>query len=218
MLIQCVRNHKVDLMDVPLTPICQAYFEYLLQIHNTDLDMAASAVVPLAYLLERKAFLLLPIEPEIVDEFDGDEPLAPEPYAHEFAAAVETLRIWQDERERTFFRTSRTDPNYELPFEFGETGIQDLALVLERLLKRALPEQPDALRRPRRSLAEQMDIVARSLPSDFTPLEQIIVDPFTRQEVIWWFLALLELIRLGQAQFRVEGDQVLFAGGVACSA
>ncbi len=103
MLFNCVREHKVELLEVPLAPICEAYFEYLLTSPETSLDEAAAALVALAYLLERKAWLLLPgpdPEPE-----ELETPLTPpEPSVFEFTSAIEALRVWHDERSRFFFR------------------------------------------------------------------------------------------------------------------
>jgi len=218
-LVQAVRNHKVELLDVPLAPICEAYFLYLLESQREDLDLIASALAPLAYLVERKAFHLIPVEVEETEEYyEEDEALAIEPTTHQFDDAIRCLTLWQEERERTFFRSAKTEVQYEIPFELKDVEAGDLALVLERLLKRAVPEPPDALRRPRRSLTEQMDLVARVLPADWQLLETIVTEPLTRQEIVWWFLALLELIRLGQARVRVEGEEIYFAGGAACSA
>jgi hypothetical protein len=56
-----------------------------------------------------------------------------------------------------------------------------------------------------------MTLVARELPIEFALLENIVVGEFTRSEIVWWFLALLELIRLGQARVKVEGEEVFFA-------
>src|SRR5262249_39524687 len=52
-LLRCVRDNKVKLLDVPLLPVCEAYFEYLVQTNLADLDEAAAALLALAYLLER---------------------------------------------------------------------------------------------------------------------------------------------------------------------
>src|SRR3954463_13791078 len=77
LLFQCVRDHKVDLMEVPLAPICEAYFLYLMQSPNVELDEAAAALIALAYLLERKAWALLPVvepEPELEEPLELPSP------------------------------------------------------------------------------------------------------------------------------------------------
>src|SRR5579885_2128383 len=81
-LLRCVRDNKVHLLDVPLLPVCEAYFDYLVQTQLADLDEAAAALLALSYLLERKAWALLPNdEPEP----EPEEPLElPEPTVAEF--------------------------------------------------------------------------------------------------------------------------------------
>lgn len=210
MLFQCVRDHKVHLLDVPLFPICEAYFFYLVNLDEADLDEAAAALTALAYLIERKAWMLLPVpdpEPEL------DEPLElPTPTAHEYETAIESLRIWHEERSQIFFRSVEAGPDpYELPVSLDNVSPGDLAKALEKLLRRAKPESIKPLGKPRKSLSEQMRIVLQTLSEDWRHLEDMIEEPFTRYEAVYWFLALLELIRLGQAEVRVEGEDVVFA-------
>lgn len=209
-LFQCVRDRKVDLLDVPLFPICEAYFSYLLQADAKNLDEAAAALAALAYLLERKAWLLLPVEepePEIEEAFE-----LPAPTAHEFHAAIAALEMWQEERARCYFRTADFGPDpYEVPYTLGNVSLGDLARAFERLLSRAKPEDVKPLNKPRRSLSDMMGLVLRSLSAEPRTLEELVEEPFTRSEAVYWFLALLELIRLAQAVASLDGDDVRFA-------
>lgn len=210
-LFKCVRDAKVDLLDIPLFPICEAYFEYLIQASLDNLDEAAVALLALSYLLERKAWALLPTpepEPEIEDEYE-----ALPPTSHEYATVVETLKVYQEERSQLFFRSGDTGPSvYELPYTLANVRPEDLARAFRKLLERAQPN-PDAQvsNKPRRSIADQMKIVLGILKKEWTPLDQIIEEPYTREDAVYWFLALLELVRLGQAGIRVEGEAVEFA-------
>lgn len=221
-LFACVRERKVDLLAVPLAPICEAYFVYLLKMAANEaeasagqerypfLDEAAAALAALSYLLERKAWLLLPSpdpEPEVEDP---SELLSPT--AHEYQVAIESLRLWQEAREQVFFRPQEAAPDaYELPFTLGNVSVNDLARALERVLRKASPEPVEPLNKPRRSLSDQMRIVLTALSHDWTSLEDLIEPPFTRSEVVYWFLALLELIRLAQASVRLQAGEVQFA-------
>jgi segregation and condensation protein A len=209
-LFACAREHRIDLLEVPLFPICEAYFTYLLSMRASDVDEAASALSALAYLLERKAWLLLPV-PDPEPEFDEPMELPP-PSVHEFAVVMEVLSEWQRERDLLYFRAPEMGPNpYELPYVLANVGVGDLTKALERLLRRADPEPVDSLAKPRRSLQEQMEVVLLALSEAWRPLDELVVGPFTRSEAVYWFLALLELIRLGQAVARIEGEEVEFA-------
>ncbi len=208
-LFALVRDHRVDLLGVPLGPVCEAYLEYLIADPSTDLDEAASALAALAYLLERKAWRLLPVpdaEPEM------DEPMDPiEPTVQGFAEVIAALRLWQSEREQLFFRGAGPGPDpYELPYTLDNVAPSDLALALERLLRKAEPATPEVLNRPRRSLADQMEMIMAALDTDWTPLETLVPTPFTREDAVYWFLGLLELVRVGRARARLGENDVEF--------
>lgn len=210
MLFQCVRDHKVQLLEVPLHPICEAYFLYLMNLEDACLDEAAAALAALSYLLERKAWLLLPVEdpePEMAEMIE-----LPTPTAHEYHIAMESLRMWHEERSQLFFRAPDSGPDaYELPLSLENVSSADLARALEKLLLRAKPELVRPLGKPRKSLSDQMRIVLHSLKDSWQSLEDMVEDPFTRLDAVYWFLALLELIRLGQATAKVDGEAVVFA-------
>lgn len=211
MLFACVRERKVDLLDVPLFPICEAYFSYLMESEMADLDEAAAALAALSYLLERKAWGLLPTAEPEPEEAEGPlELLAPTVY--EFDLAIETLRRFHDERSRRFFRPAESGPDpYEVPIVLGDVSAADLARAFDAILRRANPDSLDLPAKPRRSLSEQMGIVLGSLTNDWTKLDDMVEEPFTRSEIVLWFLALLELIRLGQAAVRLHEETIEFA-------
>ncbi|HEY3782838.1 MAG TPA: segregation/condensation protein A [Fimbriimonadaceae bacterium] len=210
-LFTCVRERKVDLLTVPLLPICEAYFLYLLEATLKDLDNAGAALAALSYLLERKAWSLLPVAEPVAELELPTELIAPT--NHEYETAITSLNIWQDERERMFFRPPDCGPDpYELPFEIGNVTINDLARAFEKLLTKATVEGVKPLNRPRRSISEQMKVVLKALSQDFKSLDQLITLPFSREEAVYWFLSLLELIRLGQVNVRLtEAADVEFA-------
>ena len=205
-LFECVRDRKIDLQEIPIFPVCEAYFLYLVNLPDADLESAATALQALAYLLERKAFLLLPV-PELAPE-EPEALLAFEPPSVElYAATVETLLGWQGERNRWFFRSSEPDPEqYLLPFEVTSLTLSDLARAFERVLKRAEPVTMPETGRSLRSLEEQMKIVLTRLSEVSQTLGELIPSPFTREEAVYWFLALLELIRLGRVAASVQDD------------
>ncbi|MCW5937610.1 MAG: hypothetical protein KIT11_09930 [Fimbriimonadaceae bacterium] len=202
-LFRLVRDHRVDLLGVPMAPVCSAYLSYLLESHELDLDEAGVALAALAYLLERKSWALIPAA--AAPEEPGDEAELPDPWVSEFKPVISALGALAGERELVFFRTPDDSP-YELPFDPCGVQLTDLARALERLLSRAAPDPPDAFRKPVRSLSDQIVVVLRALGPDPRPLDALVVGDFTRAEVVWWFLALLELIRLGQARVTLGED------------
>ncbi len=208
-LFALVRDHRVDLLGVPLGPVCEAYLAYLVGDAARDLDEAAAALAALAYLLERKAWRLLPVpEPEPTLE----EPMDPiDPTVAEFSEAIAALRASAAERELLFFRGAGAGPDlYELPYTLANVAPADLARALERLLRRAEPDLPEPLQRPRRSLEDHMETVVAALGVEWTPLERLVPTPFTREDAVYWFLGLLELVRVGRARARLGEEDVEF--------
>lgn len=209
LLLQMVQDRKIDLLRVPLYPVCEAYFRHLLQTSTEHLDDAAAALLALAYLLERKSWLLLPT-PEVEPEFEGGMEMV-DPSIGEYAIAIDALRLWQNERDQFFFRPLDNGPDpYEVPFTLTDVSANDLARAFERLMRRAVPEPVEPLNRRRRSLTDQMGAALAALTKEWRSLETLIPGPFTREDVVYWFLSLLELIRLGQAQVQVAEEDVQF--------
>ena len=208
-LFECVREQKIELLGVPLAPICEAYFAYLLENAEHDLESAAVALAALSYLLERKAWLLLP---NASDEPEGDEVLeAILPYIDEFKPAITALRELKESRESVFFRSlNGSGDAFEMPLDSSSVTIDALGKALVRLLERARPDLNGSLTQDRRTLSEQMVVVMQALPAEFASLDEIVVGDFTRSDVVWWFLALLELIRLGQAVVKLRKGEALF--------
>lgn len=211
MLFACVRDRKIELLDVPLAPICAAYFEYLIEQPDANLDEAAAALVALAYLLERKAWLLLPSPEPGPEELDALEPIASS--IAEYGSVIEVLRVWQAERERHFFRSPGSGPNaYELPYVLEDVSTGDLAVAFERLLETASPSKVDPPDADERPLSEVIRAVLLAVSDRWRPLSQLLPPTYSRLDAVYWFLAILELIRLGQVTVRVRDDDVEFAG------
>lgn len=207
LMFDCVRAHKVDLREIPLYPICAAYIEYLMGQQEAELESSAAALTALAYFLERKAFDLLPStepEPEIED---APEPL--EPTAHLYQPIVEELRE-RESNSCTIFCRNGGQSAYELPFDLTDVSAFDLGRVLQKLLNKANPTV-NPLGKPRRSLIEQMKVVLAALTVEPRSLDALIEEPFDRIEAVWWFLALLELIKLRQVKIINSEETMEFA-------
>lgn len=203
-LFECVRDSKVRLDEVPLLPICEAYFEYVLSWATPNLDEAAAALAALAYLLERKAWGLLPIsEPEPALEETLELPAAS---VGSYEPAVDALEVWREERSRRFFRTGELGVDvYELPVELDNVRLADLAATFERVMRKARPDPIEQLGAPRQSVETVMRGLLLLL-GEAAPLESFLPAGFTRSDAVFTFLALLELIRLGQAHVELHDD------------
>lgn len=210
-LFEMVRRHKIDLLGVPITPICMAYIRYLVELQPDQIDQAAAATVALAYLVEQKSWAIIPS----LDEGTQESPDLDfvDPTIGEYNEVIQAFIQLEESRDQLFFRGSHVGDAYEIPFSLGQVSSGDLSRAFERLLRKAIPDPPEILNKPRRSLSQMMETVWDSLTDEFTSLIDLVPAPFTRSEAVWWFLSLLELIRHGRAVLELGDDDVLFRRG-----
>ncbi len=210
-LFHLAREGRVDLTKVPLAPVCRAYIEYLNESAEPNLDAAGAALLALAYLVERKAWALIPIaDPPPPEEI----PELPEPTAHEYEEAVEELHRRFLERRSMFFRAVDESEDFEMPFDLGNVTPQHLANALQRVLDRAEPVEPPPVPRPLKPLRVVMQETlgyVREHPEG-ARFDQLLPSSYTVLDAVLVFLSVLELIRLGQLRVRLESDEILVYG------
>lgn len=209
-LFHLAREGRVDLTGIPLSPVCEAYLQFIYEGGAANVDEAGAALLALAYLVERKAWALLPIADPPPPE---DLPELPEPTVHEFAMAVDALDTHYRDRARMFFRAATEGGDYEIPIEVGHLTTAHLAKALERLLSRALPSTVEPLARPRPSLAEVMRGVLQTIRNADGRIgfADLLPEVFTRLDAVFVFLAVLELLRVGQISAGFANDDIWLA-------
>ena len=177
---------------------------------NVDLDGGATAFAQVARAVELKTRALLP-EP-VVDPEPGPEP-EPEAEAAQLAERVAAYRAFAEAAQalRTFEQRQRARygrPAVEgIPDKAGPPHGEASGETLERLLdafatvwERAAPRSSE-VRRDRITVAQRVGTLRRQLAEgrvlDFSSLFALDAD---RLEIVVTFLALLELVRLGEAE------------------
>lgn len=221
LLLHLIRENRVDIYDIPIAEITQQYLEYLDLLEELDLAVAGEYLVMAATLLEIKSRMLLPQAPpsEAEEEEDPRAELVQRLLEYQrYQGTVETLRGWEEDRARLFFRGALENPDdYALPLLEGELTGAHLAAALVKILERAgVAEDTVTAVVPRRkvSLRLKMAEVLRKVRGyekglDF---ELLFEPPLYRYDIVLTFLAVLELLRLGRLkakQKRAEEPIVL---------
>ena len=208
-LITLIRRQKLSVLEVALAPIAQACYDYWRAVG--DLDEAADALAVLAYLTERKAERLLMPEPPLPEPDEDSEPVAlclPERYA----PLIDYLRKREVAQSLLFFRAMEIDRSaYETPLPWGAVLPDQLWLALRRLLQRITP-MPDAIPERRYfSIHARMVEIQEQLRLNGAPLsfETVARQAHSVLELLVYFLAMLELWRLGQIEVDVREDSIL---------
>jgi segregation and condensation protein A len=207
LLLQLITRRQVDISEVSLASVVEAYLGYLDEMRALDLEVTSEFILIAATLIELKASHLLPRG----TEFDLDEELALmeerdrllsrllQSVTFKDVAAVFLRRF--EEGQRLVPRVSGLDQaipirplDVQLPID--EIG---LAEVASRVLARAeATPDLDHLDLELPSVEEAMsDIRARLQETIESTFDELVIDCRRRVEVAAYFLALLELARWG---------------------
>lgn len=229
LLLHLIREHKVDILDIPIALITEKYLEHLARMREIDLDIAGEFLVMASTLLHLKSRMLLPREerPAGADGVDANqETLDPraelvrrlleyQKYKH----SAEQLAM-NDLLDRDVF--PRRVPTNEVPLELDEVGLQEVSVyklieALDRVLEKLIPQKQHEVVREVMSLSSAMQKVADKIRAAgkgtsvgfFTLFEGLR----RRSEVIITFLAMLEMckhrfLRVFQAE---AGGEILIS-------
>ncbi len=206
LLLHLCRTNEIDLSRLPIRTVTDQYLAQLEAMNFQDLDEAGAFLVMAATLIYLKSKLLLPPD-ETAEEALDDEGealrLSLQQRLREYAG-VKALGAWLGTREAEqallYGRPVATLPAPE------EVPLEDLSVhLLERALRRLIEEQ--ARDRPRDvepnppSVVERMTEILDLLRSTWSLLFSTLVGPERlRSELVVTLLALLELVRLGDAR------------------
>jgi segregation and condensation protein A len=177
---------------------------------DLDPEELTAVILAAARCIERKARLLLPpaaVPEDPPDEAGADDPeSSPDELAERlaayrvFQAAAEHLRRFEAERAQRFAR-----PPTGLPRGAddgpGDVDLEALLGALRAVWERARPT-PRPVARERVTVAERIGFLRQQLRAAGGPVEFAALFPpeVERIEVVVTFLALLELIRLGEVR------------------
>jgi segregation and condensation protein A len=209
LLLHLIREHEIDIYDIPIARITEQYLEYISFMESLDLSLAGEFLEMAATLIRIKVQMLLPKEVEEgEEEEDPREQLVRKLVEYkQFKEAARALASKEEER-RDYF-PSGVDPRSYIEFDEEEIGIEevlrdvtlfDLVDGLREVLSR-VPERIDihSVDMEMVTVDQQIDrirIIMRERSS--VPFMEIFGPRASREEVIATFMALLELIRLGE--------------------
>ena len=202
LLLHLIKQHEVDIYDIPIALITAQYLEYIELMQEMDLDVAGEFLVMAATLIHIKSRLLLPRPaPEQEDpEEDPREALVRRLLEHQkFKAAAELLHERETVRSAQWSR-----PDERVAGIAGEEYEPELEVDLFSLMT-AFRNVLDRLKqRPRVPIPEEQipievrieQLLARLSETDACGFEDLFADVSHRAGLVVTFLALLEMIRL----------------------
>lgn len=208
LLIHLCRTNEVDLARLPIRAITDQYLAHLEAIRFQDLEIAGSFLVMAATLIYLKSKLLLPPDESEAEVLDDEGELLRQELEERLReyARVKEAGAWLAQREaEQALHFGR--PGGELPPP-EEIPLVDLSLhLLERayraLLLAAVRDSAREVEAGPLSILERMEEMLALLRDTWSLLFSTVVgSQRLRTELVVTFLALLELVRLGQARAR----------------
>jgi segregation and condensation protein A len=211
LILHLVREHEVDLFDIPIARITESYLATLEAMRDLDIDIAGEFLHMAAQLLLMKSKLLLPRD-EVPAGEDAPEDAGVDPRAElvrrlleyqKYKAAGEELG-GRDILERTVFaRKVRVERPAapEGPEGLADVSVFKLIEALDRALKQAKPEVQHEILTDRLTISDAISRVAEVLRMQRrATFEELLSGPpeqrNTRSNVIATFLAILEMAKL----------------------
>jgi segregation and condensation protein A len=242
LLLHLVKEQQLDLFDIPIARITEAYLATLQAMRELDIDIAGEFLHMAAQLALMKSKLLLP-RTEVAEDAQPEEGAGADPRAElvrrlleyqKYKDAAEALG-GHDILDRTVFTRRARAPLVQLdgPEGLADVSVFKLIEALDRALEHARPELLHEIETDRLSITDAISRVAEVLRArGRAGFEELLGGsaeaPHGRSGVIATFLALLEmaklkLIRIYQAaaedgapgEIVVEARETLGEGAVA---
>ena len=230
LLLHLITRAKVDIKDIFVSEITEQYLASMGSVDELDMDTASEFLTMAATLLEIKSRALLPRPPEPTE--DGEE--TPE---QTLIRRLEEYKLYKESAGRmkefeqaamqVFSKLPEEYPLPPQPVELTGLSLDGLVRALERILARQTQEEEpgrvfrsdevDATHSPSFHQIEGL-VIDKNItrlkkgPVLFTDM---LSDEVTRDEIVSYFMAMLELLKLGRLHAQQEHvfDDILILPG-----
>jgi segregation and condensation protein A len=204
LLLHLIRKNEVDVRDIPIADITKQYLDYIKLMKDLNLEVAGDFLLMASTLLHIKSRMLLPLEE--TDEDDGED-------GDPRAELIRRLLEYQQYKEagqliwsrallgrEVFCRPCSEAESLALHCEDGPLELELFDLVdafkalLDRIPKESFHEvAPGETFSIADCINEIMDVLQEHESVQF---EEIVGEDLSRERVVGFFLALLELCKL----------------------
>jgi segregation and condensation protein A len=204
LLVHLIKQHQINVYDIPISLVTKQYLEYLNLLQELNLDVASEFLVMAATLIHIKSKMLLP-RPETAAgdpaaEEDPRDALVRRLLEHQhFKAAAELLHDQETLRSAQWGRPDSrleeiTGDDYEPEIE---VDLFTLLSAFRQVLERVRERPPMPLPGEQISIETRIEqLLGRLSETDACGFEDLFDDVAGRTDTIVTFLAILEMIRL----------------------
>jgi segregation and condensation protein A len=201
LLLDLIRKQDINIYDIPIAKITEQYLNYVENMKQLDVDIAAEFIYTASLLIHIKSKMLLPRDPDATGiEDDPRTELVNRLLEHErFRTAAQMLLQKQQIEDAVL-----TNPSLKqfVDAEGAEpelaADVVDLVKTFQQILNRARTRPTFDVQDDTVSVAQMIEYVRRRLSLEDKPvrLKSLLRSLRSRSALVCAFLAILELIRL----------------------
>ena len=233
LLLHLIDKNKIDIYDIPIVEITNQYMEYIQNMQREDLNIMSEFLVMAATLLDIKCRMLLPKEVnEEGEEEDPRQELVEQLLQYKMYKYIAyELKDRELDSDMILYK-GPTIPEevegYVAPVDLdkllGDLTLQKLGAIFQEVMKR----QTDKID-PVRSKFGKIEKEEVTLTDKFTYIHgymkdhkkfsfrQLLEKQHTKMHIVVTFLAILEMMKLGEINVRQEetcGDIMIETTGI----
>jgi segregation and condensation protein A len=217
LLLDLIRKQDIDIYDIPIAKITEQYLNYVENMKQLDVDVAAEFIYTASLLIHIKSKMLLPRDPDATStEDDPRMELVNRLLEHErFRTAAQMMlqkqqiedAVWTNPALKEFRDAEGAEPELA-------ADVVDLVRTFQQILNRARTKPAFDVAEDNVTVSQMIDYVRRRLALEEKPirLKALLRTLRSRTALVCAFLAILELIRLQAVLVRqdsVFGEIVL---------
>ncbi len=219
LLLFLIKENKMDIYDIKIAVITDQYLKYLNLMQEMDIEIATEFMVMASTLMYIKSKMLLPTEQVTSDEIDVDDPR--NKLIHQlleyklFKEVAELLDKYELTMLETYPRdVSKEEASYTSRELLFDVSFYELLETYKSLMDKVGTVIFHEVERETYTVEEKMENVrAFFAAQDSLSFAEIMKKSRSKMEVIVYFFAILELVRLKFIQIRqneVFGEIWLF--------
>lgn len=225
LLIDLIEKEEVDIYDIPINKITKQYLAYIYDMEELNLEIASEFLIMAATLLQIKSKMLLPKEKKIVEgeevEIDPREELVKRILAYkQFKLAAEELKELGNLELKAYYKPMEDLTEFmDYKVDIERLDLASLTKALKKIMEARNLDQEDIsageIRREEYSIVECTETIMEKIQIEERFKFSSLLSPDTnKQEIISFFLSMLELIRLGyiEALQDKSGSDILILG------
>ena len=223
LLLHLISKAKVDIKDIFISEITEQYLESMKSVDELDMETASEFLTMAATLLEIKSRALLPRPPKPEEDEEESPEQALIRRLEEYKLYKESAGRMKEFEQAAMQVFSKLPEEYPLPpppVELTGLSLTGLVRALERIIARqAQADDPGrvirSITRDKFTIEQCVFNLTSRLKKGPVLFTDMLSSHVTRDEIVSYFMAMLELLKLGKlhAQQEKAFDDILILPG-----